>query len=107
MLVSNSVVDNPVRQCDQLQVLPDRQVAVQERGIRGERKLLPGAFGLGLPTRVESTDADGALARLQEPAIAGTAVDLPVPFGPISRTHSPGATVRLRSAARRVGYGFG
>ena len=93
----DAVVDHAVRERDELEVLAHRQVVVEHRRVGHQRERGPRLLGLGLAVRIVAARR-GRVPSLgsSRPAIARTAVDLPLPLAPISATHSPAATVRVR-----------
>ena len=98
------VVDGAVGERHQLEVLPDREVVVEQRRVGHERQRRPRALGLGLTVRVVPETRTVPPLGSSSPAIARTAVDLPLPLAPIRATHSPAATVRSDWPARPVAH---
>ena len=86
------VAGDAVRERHELEVLADGQVVVEQRRVGHERERGARVLGLGLAVRVvRRTTRTVPVARLSSPAIARTAVDLPLPLAPMSATHSPAA----------------
>ena len=89
----------PVGHGHELDVLAHGQVAVEHRVVGYERHPRAGALGLGLAMgSAPSTRTSPALGS-SRPASVRTAVDLPLPFAPISATHCPGAIISEKSCS--------
>ena len=83
-----------LRRQPELQVLLDGQLAEEAAALRNERDPAPGDRPPGCARAATARrDRTSPPARGTRPMIACSVVDLPAPFGPMSPTISPGATL--------------